>query len=335
MLIVVFGHALDEYRVGGYYFENAAVSYNTNVFDIIRSVIYSFHMPLFMSVSGYLFYYEVKKNLNCKNHFQSLKTFICKKIWRLSVPFIFIMYLWRKPISYLLNPESVPTNLIEYLKFGTTGPLWYLYVLFAIFIIQKLFMWQIWKNDKHVIAALLTFAVFCYLGMFFQSTIRFVLTFNFYFFLGALVNKRFDDIKKLKRKAVVIFILLTVVLEILHVISTSNMILDNLMSICLAIIVLMVIWALSANVRHMNVSRTIAILDKNGMGIYLLHSEILNIASFLLVRTMVPITASLIITTGFGIFAAFLLTEIIRRLQLGIILGEFRPRKGLFNYSNY
>lgn len=25
MLIVVFGHALDEYRVGGYYFENAAV----------------------------------------------------------------------------------------------------------------------------------------------------------------------------------------------------------------------------------------------------------------------------------------------------------------------
>ena len=241
------------------------------------------------------------------------------------------MYLWRKPISYLLNPESAPTNLIEYLKFGTTGPLWYLYVLFAIFIIQKLFMWRIWKNDKHVIAALLTFAVFCYLGMFFQSTIRFVFTFNFYFFLGALVNKRFDDIKKLKRKAVVIFILLTVVLEILHVISTSNMILDNLVSICLAIIVIMVVWAITANMRHKNVSRTITILDKNGMGIYLLHSELLNIASVLLIKTIVPIISSLIITTAFGIFVAFLLTEVIRRLHLGKIIGEFRPGKRVFN----
>lgn len=326
MIIVVFGHALDEFRVGGYYFDNATVSYSTTVFNVIRTVIYSFHMPLFMSVSGYLFYYEVKKSLNCKNHLQSFNTFISKKIWRLVVPFIFIMYFWRKPISWLLNPQSRPTSVFDYIKFGTTGPLWYLYVLFGIFIIQKLLMWVVWKDDKHIVVAFAVFAAFCYAGMIFQSTIRFVLTFNFYFFLGALVNKEFDTVDCLNKRTTGVLIAIAVLLEIVHVVGTGNALFDNLVSICQAVIILMAIWALTANIRDKKVSRIITVLDKNGMGIYLLHSEFLNIASLFLVRVVVPITGSLIITSVFGLLAAFLLTELIRKAHLGIILGEYRPR---------
>ena len=50
-------------------------------------------MPLFMSVSGYLFYFELGKNSN-------FITFAVKKFFRLIVPFIIMLYGYYRPADY-------------------------------------------------------------------------------------------------------------------------------------------------------------------------------------------------------------------------------------------
>ncbi len=55
IFLVVWGHAI---QFGfGYNYEEVGCYWKDNVFK----GIYSFHMPLFMAISGYLFYYSNKK----------------------------------------------------------------------------------------------------------------------------------------------------------------------------------------------------------------------------------------------------------------------------------
>lgn len=56
ILLVLVGHCV-QYGSGAAFFENA--DYLDN---IIMKVIYSFHMPLFIAISGYLFWFSVKNH---------------------------------------------------------------------------------------------------------------------------------------------------------------------------------------------------------------------------------------------------------------------------------
>ena len=60
ILIVIFGHQLQN--------SSGAAGDVSNVFmdDVLFKSIYSFHMPLFMLISGYFFYYTAKKNIKPK-----------------------------------------------------------------------------------------------------------------------------------------------------------------------------------------------------------------------------------------------------------------------------
>lgn len=68
IILVVYGHCIEyystEYLNGNFFYS-----------DLIHKIIYSFHMPLFMLVSGYLFYGSIRKHLwicNFKSRFTKL-----------------------------------------------------------------------------------------------------------------------------------------------------------------------------------------------------------------------------------------------------------------------
>ncbi len=96
-------------------------------FAVLFGVIYSFHMPLFFFVSGYL-----TKNLETSSQiFAALK----KKFNRLMVPYFFVgaCYL---PFKLLLSQfANSPLNLDElpkiFLGVNPDGELWFLYALFV------------------------------------------------------------------------------------------------------------------------------------------------------------------------------------------------------------
>ena len=113
ILLVVFGHA---------------IQINLNDFDenLIFRLIYSFHMPLFMFVSGYI----ASKTKIFDLHL------IKKKFFTLVIPFL-VWYL----ISYFVKSDFNNTNIFGYIMNLIKSPdngLWFLWILFLNFCVLTL-----------------------------------------------------------------------------------------------------------------------------------------------------------------------------------------------------
>lgn len=97
-----------------------------NNFDanIVFRVIYSFHMPLFMFISGVLVY-----NPNRKID----EKWLWKKVKTLVIPFIIWIF-----ITYFLRREYVNRSIIEVFKEVIASPdnaMWFLWILFLLHVI--------------------------------------------------------------------------------------------------------------------------------------------------------------------------------------------------------
>ena len=103
----------------------------------VRQVIYLFHMPLFMAISGFL--YALSRPL-------SLGTLVKKKLLRLMVPYVSISGLvlgakWiaeqvHFPLQYPIEREDIWAFLL-YPQYGFACFLWFIYTLFMIFFIVR------------------------------------------------------------------------------------------------------------------------------------------------------------------------------------------------------
>lgn len=108
--------------------------------DLLHKWIYSFHMPLFFMISGYLFSYT-NKDLSSIHPI----TFLNKKIQRLLIPYILlgcVLYVIKFAFSGLSHAErtfSIEGFFKMFVSPGcadsTMGYLWYLLSLFVIFVI--------------------------------------------------------------------------------------------------------------------------------------------------------------------------------------------------------
>lgn len=114
IILVVFGHSL-QYGLG--------VEYRSFCDNIVVKAIYSFHMPLFMMISGYLFGFTVKRH--------SFKEILINKTKSLLIP----VAVWSIPITFIdiikydsqrMNPwDFFKTYLSEFL-----GAFWFLWAVF-------------------------------------------------------------------------------------------------------------------------------------------------------------------------------------------------------------
>ena len=101
--------------------------------DKFREVIYYFHMPLFMAISGAFFQMQVKKN-----KWVNLSPLVLAKSKRLMIPFIIFTLLYTIPVKYISNyflHTDMTRAVVGQLFLLGNSHLWYLYALFIIFII--------------------------------------------------------------------------------------------------------------------------------------------------------------------------------------------------------
>ena len=121
------------------------VSYNymPPAMESIRLWIYSFHMPLFMILSGFLFGHTLRRSQGKL----MLRTFIGKKFKRLIIPYFFVsasILLLNYALHTLLHIEvksgaNIATDLLRMTYENVGGSnvfLWFLYTLFLIFVIS-------------------------------------------------------------------------------------------------------------------------------------------------------------------------------------------------------
>lgn len=130
IFLVVLGHCIQygsgyNYKINEIYFNN-----------IIFKFIYSFHMPLFMLVSGYLFYYSINKYTS--------KNLIKKKINNLIIPIISFSFIILV-IKILINDINIEFNIyfIKDIIKNFLGCLWFLWAIFycslIILLVNRLF----------------------------------------------------------------------------------------------------------------------------------------------------------------------------------------------------
>ena len=131
ILLVVIGHATRMFCPYGVYNNRIAVD---STLEMLTKVIYSFHMPLFVMISGYVYGICVLKSKD----YASFLLVIRKKFFRLVVPYLFWGVCYVAPIMIVLS--LTPLSYWQYVKTGillslNSRQLWFLAALFIIFIL--------------------------------------------------------------------------------------------------------------------------------------------------------------------------------------------------------
>ena len=124
IILVVFGHCI-QYGSGSEFLSSTAF-FENKVFIFI----YSFHMPLFMLVSGYLFAYSLKDI----NSTDGLKRTIIKKVKQLIIP----LFSW----SFVSLALAIAKLVING-NTATVSIIWLLKTLVSGFINGPWFLWAI------------------------------------------------------------------------------------------------------------------------------------------------------------------------------------------------
>lgn len=198
IILVVAGHSLHEYP-DGYH------GYNT----IVSGMIYSFHMPLFIFISGFLFIYTSKSLRN-----KSVKDFVYNKFCRLIIPYITLTLVTFIPKSLMngMADDPIEFNFLSFIKsffFNDFMPipfLWYIQTLFFLlmFVYGIIYIADKYKiSTKFIITSLLIiFSIFYFLPV--GCTTFFSLDktkeFGIFFIIGNLYALYYEKIEKFADK---------------------------------------------------------------------------------------------------------------------------------------
>lgn len=142
VLLVILGHCT-YYKIktdyGGIdYGINAEQTLTGMILKLITRTLYSFHMPLFIALSGCLWAVRIRNK-----GIQSFRSLVKNKGRRLMVPFLLTAFFWSIPLKYLSGYwngsfiEIIQQILLgQILMFGNfNSHLWFLQSLFFIFIL--------------------------------------------------------------------------------------------------------------------------------------------------------------------------------------------------------
>lgn len=287
ILLVVLAHATHAYTSGWVYETHVKSSF----FRRLTLYVYSFHMPLFLFISGAVYYF-CRKELEKYNDF---KAFAWNKIKRLIVPYIFVGSVYLVPIRLKLGINLYPgityggAIFNQILRVQIPGGLWYVVMLFNIFIVFRLFEKLIDANP--IITNLIIFSFLYYWSPKITNQYQISRTcFHIiYFYLGYLFqqykNQIIEKLKMLKYPFWILFIthfcLFTFMRKCLRV--PYPYFLWRMLNLSVRIIVpvlgigycyFAVLWILN-KIPKITENKIIKVLDKNNFIIYLFHEPII------------------------------------------------------------
>lgn len=311
-------------------------------YEYIVQAIYSFHMPLFFLISGFLSYKITDMNLK-KNYIK----FIKNKFYRLCIPFLtisFITNLMVIAIKIIVNSPLSINSILDMIKIiflypetGIMGALWFLYTLFIISIISPIL---IKFPLKLVIVLAFLLNIFVPNNIYFLSISR-VCFFLVYFLIGVYFRKFYYNSINIKNINIFnkILVLCVCVISIMFYsyiitndINISKYFINILNFLCgLFGMIIMIIF--TKEIKNFKSSNFLSFLGKHSIDIYLL-SWFFQVSSMILISSILHISnyniffvSNLII--GFLCIPFSLL--IIRKFKLlkFLILGEITENNSL------
>lgn len=230
-------------------------------------------MPLFIFLSGYLFYKIKSDNFN-------IIKYVIKRIKRLIVPFFAVGFLYYIPMFRLISPEN--RSLVHLIKDFVTldfcGPFWFLISLFFISLVVISFTeTKLNKIPVPIIAiGLIVLNLLKISGI--PFAIQCVPKLAIYFYLGYLIVKYEKPIYSYLINNKTTMIIATIIWVGLEIFKYKNF--DNIyLTLITAIISILLLFAFSVHItekfKNISTSYFVQILSANMLFIYLLQEPIM------------------------------------------------------------
>ena len=189
----------------------------------LKNVIYKFHMPLFLFLSGYIAHYTFKPIKSYSDYFNYLK----KKALRLFPAYLILSFTFFLGKAFLKQDEGLLDGVINILFFpanSNSGFLLYIYVLFLYNVSMPLI---VYLNNKNfvlffVISILLSLLVFPSI-----FSLNFYFWYLPFFILGCFMSKhRTLYLKTIKKGGIIALILFLtwIVLEYLGIVKLPKIV---------------------------------------------------------------------------------------------------------------
>lgn len=306
IIIVVFGHSIILYSPSWGMYNTVNKVY---LFEILKQIINVVQMPIFFSLSGYLFYKTISKDNNFLN-------FLKLKFNRLILPFIFTAIFWMIPIKKIINYSNYnDIGMFEILKLVLTGKdaghLWYLPTLFLIFLIM--YFLSLFLKKRSFFKDLLIFILLLLISIISNNLntniyISSALFYSIYFYFGFCLFKYEDYIMNINKKIISLLLVFLMFIPIF----INNLYLNYIITM----IIILSLYIIVPN----KTNKYISSISKNSFGIYLFHSPLVYI-TYSYFANANPL---IVVFINFVIFGslAFLITELLRKIKLKIFIGE-------------
>lgn len=273
ILCVLLGHSVHIYCRDGWYFH---VFYTANFWlDFIHHVIYSFHMPLFVFLSGYLFYVTTGKEFK-------LSKYIVKRIKRLIVPFLIASVIYYIPFLLIINPTALSNevNIRNFYTFEFVGHLWFLPALFVICLLFAILKYYKILSNKYLQFLLLLILLFFYFQEYDNLKYCFSqipkLSIFFYFgYVVACYKHILDKLKIYNIKCILFFLILWILYEVANATIFSNSIVSFMTTIVSIVLFFLCSVVLSNKCSNLSNSNIIKFVTSNMLVIYILHDPIM------------------------------------------------------------
>lgn len=290
-------------------------------FDVTKTVINTIQMPLFFSISGYLFPHTLAHSDLSFAHF------VKGKALRLLVPFLFIAYCWLLPIRLLVRypayqGKGIVSILVQGIFWGNdVGHLWFLPALFLIFLV----MWPICRIAVGKIGYI---PLFCVLAIF--SIGSGLIRINTYlvgafanavwFFLGYLIRNRRTSGKPISATYKVSLIVITVLAQILNIWIHTNPVKVPHGVILTGFVASLLSVAAFYAVVPQRPMLGVKYFDSRSFGIYLFHSPLVYV-TYTYLADLFPWA---VFAINFFIMGgiALAVTNLIRATPLRVLIGE-------------
>ena len=321
-VLVVFAHAAAMYTEDGAY--RAIVS--SPFVAGVHKLIYAFHMPFFMFLSGCIYGY-------CIEHGKYRDTFqyIRGKAQKLLIPYIFFGAAYVAPAMVLLGLTD--QTYWEYLVDGifmalNARHLWYILALFWIYLlmipVSKIRLDGIakWVTILAISGVLFVYSRILHYRLDYRHfQISNALFYQLFFFFGMIFNELYAYFERIPNGLKMCLFAASILLLLTELLPGANVILGLLSKFAGILLMVTLLWFILGGVRR---ERTVVykIIRKNAFGIYLFHPIIIYVLySRLYALEIMPVVLVTAVTVVSGALSV-LATIAMRKLRLNVLIGE-------------
>lgn len=320
--LVVLGHCI-----------TTALATSNNVLHIIKEIIYSFHMPLFFIVSGYIQGmrpYDIQKfrkfGLN-----QARKYLLPYFAWSLT---LYLFYYLLKTVDSRIIPENLTLNPIGmfrdilFFRILTGNVLWFVYILFIVTVVSYLihsFMRNKYINLIFLLAVLIAgFLANNFMDNQFFVPKRFLVVW-IYYEIGVFIARHFRSIE-FKANLLINCILIAVYAVAFKFYIISYGFIGNGLKVICALTAVFVIYSLSKYKKNV-IYKILNYLGKRTAAIYYMHNPYIVLISVTAMTAYGKLNFVPAIIVGFslGICIPLIIQELLFNkvsLLKGVFLGD-------------